>query len=86
MGIPLVATDVPGCRQVVEDGVNGYLCRPYDAKDLAQKMMMMIRLSDAERNRLGAAGRAKMLRDFDERIVLDCYLNAVREFAKQERH
>jgi len=86
MGIPLVATDVPGCRQVVEDGVNGYLCRPYDAKDLAQKMKMMIRLSDAERNRLGAAGRAKMLRDFDERIVLDHYMSAVRKFAKQEKH
>ena len=80
MGIPLIATDVPGCRQVVEDGVNGYLCRLSDSGDLARKMAMMIRLPDEERNRLGAAGRAKMLRDFDERIVLDHYLNAVREF------
>ena len=86
MCIPLIATDVTGCRQVVEDGVNGYLCQPKDAEDLAQKMRKMYGLSDGERERLGAAGRAKMLREFDERIVLDHYMSAVREFAEKGKY
>lgn len=85
MCIPLIATDVAGCRQVVEDGVNGFLCQPNDAEDLAQKMKCMIELNPEDRSKMGTAGREKMLREFDERIVLDCYMNAVREFAKQEK-
>lgn len=81
MSIPLIATDVPGCRQVVEDGVNGFLCRPYDSVDLAEKMKKMFCLSDFERSQMGAAGRIKMLNQFDEKIVLDQYMKAVKEFA-----
>lgn len=81
MSIPLIATDVPGCRQVVEDGVNGFLCRPYDPVDLAEKMKRMFCLSVFERSQMGAAGHIKMLNEFDEKIVLDQYMKAVREFA-----
>jgi glycosyltransferase involved in cell wall biosynthesis len=81
MSIPLIATDVPGCRQVVEDGVNGFLCRPYDAGNLAEKMTNMFYLRDVERRQMGAAGRVKMLNEFDEKIVLDRYLDAIRKFA-----
>lgn len=83
MGIPLIASDVPGCRQVVEDGVNGFLCRPYDAADLAQKMRHLLALAEAGRKKMGSAGREKMLREFDERVVLDEYMCAVKEFARK---
>jgi glycosyltransferase involved in cell wall biosynthesis len=81
MSIPLIATDVPGCRQVVEDNVNGFLCRLRDPDDLATKMIRMIQLSDIERTKMGRAGREKMLREFDERVVLDRYMAAVHEFS-----
>jgi len=81
MGIPLITTDVPGCRQVVDDGINGFLCRPYDPVDLAEKMKKMFCLSVFERSQMGAAGRIKMLNEFDEKIVLDQYMKAVREFS-----
>lgn len=83
MGIPLIASDVPGCRQVVVDGINGFLCRPFDAADLTQKMRHMLALGEVERKKLGSAGREKMLREFDERIVLDEYKSLVSEVIRK---
>lgn len=45
MAKPIVTTDVPGCRNVVDDGVNGYLCEVKNAYDLAVKMEMMLNLT-----------------------------------------
>jgi glycosyltransferase involved in cell wall biosynthesis len=77
MAKPLIATDVPGCRQVVDDGVNGYLCKSRDAQDLADKMLEMIRLPTEQRWAMGAASRAKMEREFDEKIVVERYLEVM---------
>ena len=77
MARPLIATDVPGCRQVVEEGTNGFLCAARDARSLAQAMLRMLRASTAERAALGAAGRARMEAEFDEKIVVERYLAAI---------
>jgi N,N'-diacetylbacillosaminyl-diphospho-undecaprenol alpha-1,3-N-acetylgalactosaminyltransferase len=70
MGKPLITTDTTGCREVVEDGINGLLVPVKDAPALARAMVRM--LSDlAMRERMGKAGREKMEREFDEQIVLD---------------
>ena len=82
MAIPIVATNVAGCRLVVEDGVNGFLCRPYDPQDLAGKMGAMLDLAPQARQQMGMAGRARMIREFDERIVTEEYMAAVRRFAR----
>lgn len=79
MGRPLIATDVPGCREVVEDGRNGLLCNVRDATDLAGKMLELVDMSPAERARMGRAGREKVEREFDERIVIDSYLEVIDE-------
>lgn len=79
MGRPLIATDVPGCREVVEDGRNGLLCNVSDAADLAEKMLEFIDMPPAERAHMGRAGRAKMEREFDERIVIDRYLEVIEQ-------
>lgn len=78
MAKPLIATDVPGCREVVEHGVTGLLCEARNAKDLAAKMIDVIDMSAEERQTMGAAGRAKMERQFDERLVIDAYLDTLR--------
>jgi glycosyltransferase involved in cell wall biosynthesis len=80
MARPVIATDVPGCRQVVEHGRTGYLCRVRDPRDLAEKMFAMIALPAAERLRLGAEGRRKMEREFDETLVIDRYLETLQRF------
>jgi len=77
MARPLVATNVPGCREVVDDGATGLLCAPRDAADLAEKLARMAALSDAERTAMGEAGRAKVMREFDQSIVIGQYLEAL---------
>ncbi len=76
---PLVTTDVPGCRDVVEDGVNGYLCRVRDAQNLADRMEEMIRLDSARREEMGRRGRDKVIAEFDEAIVIEHYQKAIDE-------
>jgi glycosyltransferase involved in cell wall biosynthesis len=70
MGKPLITTDTVGCREVVEEGINGLLVPVKNAPALAHAMVRM--LSDPTmRERMGKAGREKMEREFDEQIVLD---------------
>jgi glycosyltransferase involved in cell wall biosynthesis len=79
MSRPIITTDSVGCRDVVDDGVNGYLCRPRDTNDLAKKMKEMISLSQEERQDMGMRGREKVKREFDEKIVIDRYLQFIEE-------
>lgn len=74
MGKPLIATDVPGCRDVVDEGVNGFLCAAKDPESLARAMRRVIAMDPAEREALGARGRRKVESQFDERQVLATYL------------
>lgn len=78
MARPIVTTDSVGCRDVVDDGINGYLCKPQDAIDLADKMAQIVALSHAEREAMGQRGREKMEHEFDEQIVVNKYLQAIR--------
>lgn len=77
MARPLIATDVAGCRQAVEHGVNGLLCAPRDPAALAEAMLHMLRLDEEQRAAMGAAGRARVERDFAEQAVVDAYVEAV---------
>lgn len=77
MARPLVATDVPGCRSVVQDGRTGFLCAPKSAEALAAACARFLALSIDERARMGQAGRAKMEAGFDEAHVVSAYLAAI---------
>jgi len=83
MGKPLIATDIPGCREVVEDSVSGFLVPARDASGLADTMAKMLRLSQDERHRMGEMGRQRVIREFDERIVLQRYLDQVERCARR---
>ncbi|GAB3544321.1 glycosyltransferase family 4 protein [Noviherbaspirillum agri] len=77
MARPIIATDVTGCRDIVEDNVNGLLCRVKDPEDLAAKMIRMFQFSPEERLAMGWAGRRKVEREFDEKTVIQKYLDAL---------
>lgn len=79
MGRPIITTDAVGCRDAVDDGLTGYLCRARDAADLAVTMERMIALSAENRAQMGLRGREKMEREFDERVVIEKYLQAIGE-------
>lgn len=83
IGKPLITTDVAGCRDVVDDEQNGFLCRAYDDKNLAEKMEKILFLSDETRRSMGLHGRRKMERQFDERIVIKSYLKAIENIIHQ---
>lgn len=79
MGLPSVATDVPGCRHIVEHGRNGLLCEVKSVASLQAALEQMLALTDAERAALGAAARDRVEREFDESRVVQAALAVVRE-------
>lgn len=76
MGLPVVATDIRGCREVVQPGQNGLLVPPRDASSIADSIARLGN-SAGLRAAMGGAGRALARDRFDERnvarIVLDTY-------------
>ncbi len=82
MAKPIITTNNVGCKDVVEDGVNGYLCEVKNTNDLASKMVMMLNLSEREREAMGQRGREKIVKEFDEKIVIDKYLKTIKEILK----
>jgi glycosyltransferase involved in cell wall biosynthesis len=68
-GRAIIATDVPGCREIVEHGINGLLIPPKDVNSLAESMLKLAK--DPElRLQMGQNGRKKVLREFDDKIVI----------------
>jgi glycosyltransferase involved in cell wall biosynthesis len=82
MGLPIVATDVRGCREVVTSGVTGTLVPARDAPALQHAL---VPLADADRRRqMGAAGARRAREQFDERRVVDIVLDAYRNAARRK--
>jgi glycosyltransferase involved in cell wall biosynthesis len=67
-GRPIVATDTPGCREVVRDGENGLLVAPHDVAALAEAIAALAR-DPARRQAMGWAGRALVEREFAEPVI-----------------
>ena len=85
MAKPLIATDVPGCREVVQDGVNGYLCEVCNANDLANKMLQLIALPSQLRLQMGSQSRNIAETRFDEQIVIRKYLEVISEVTGRKK-
>lgn len=84
MGKPLIATDVPGCREVVFHEFNGYTCQVKDSQDLADKMEAMYDLSAQELSNFGQHSRLLVEEKFDEKIVINKYIEAIEEVTSQK--
>ncbi len=77
MARPIVATDVPGIRDVVLDKVTGLMCAPRNAESLARAMIAMIEMPPEVRTAMGQAGREKVQREFGIALVTERYLDAI---------
>lgn len=77
MGRPVITCDIPGCREAVEDGKTGLLCRVKDETDLLDKMREMAALSPQQRAAMGIAGRALMEKRFEKSAVVDATVKAI---------
>ncbi|MGB3181492.1 MAG: glycosyltransferase family 4 protein [Cyclobacteriaceae bacterium] len=77
MGRAIVATNVPGCNNVVEDGVNGLLCEAKNVTALADAMRVMAQADEELVRDMGCNGRKIVEQRFDEKIVINKYINAI---------
>ncbi len=77
MGRPVIATDVPGCRAVVERGQTGLLCEARSGESLAEACLQFLDMSPEARAAMGQAGRARMEEHYDEKLVVNAYLAAI---------
>ncbi|MEM9846502.1 MAG: glycosyltransferase family 4 protein [Bacteroidota bacterium] len=80
MSKPIIATDTPGCREVVKEAYNGFLCQAGDTEDLVKKLGMMIDLPATARYQMGLNGRKIVLKKFDESLIVAHYLNTLEAY------
>nr|WP_269145774.1 glycosyltransferase family 4 protein [Anaerostipes faecalis] len=76
-GRALITSDIPGCREAVSKGINGYLCKVKNAKDLYKKMQQFVELSPEEREMMGQKGRQKMKKQFAKEMVVEKTIRAI---------
>lgn len=73
VGRPIIATDIPGCRETVDEGKNGFLVKVKDSRSLAEGMLRYLNLSDAEKQAFSKHSRKKAEETFDVRQVIKEY-------------
>ena len=78
MGRPSIASDIPGCREGIDDGVSGYTFELKNVDDLVAKVESFINLPYSEKEKMGKAARLKMEREFDRNIVTNIYLEEIK--------
>jgi glycosyltransferase involved in cell wall biosynthesis len=74
---PIITTNTPGCKDVVDDGINGFLCEVKSSSELAIQMEKMINLSQDQRIEMGIKSRNKIINEFDEQIVIEKYIKTI---------
>ena len=79
---PVITTDTAGCREVVEEGKNGYLVPVKEVNSLAMAMKKMMELTKEERIQMGKYGREKAIREFDDNLIADDILNIILDVLK----
>ncbi len=75
---PIITTDRAGCKEIVDDGVNGFIVKQKDTLDLVQKIEKFLALDNEQRKQMGIAGRQKVEREFDRNFVIEKYLEEIK--------
>ena len=76
-GRPVITTDVPGCRETVDDGVTGVIVKAKDTNSLIEGVERFLTMSYEQKKQMGLEGRKKVEREFDRQIVVKAYLDAI---------
>lgn len=77
MGKPLIASNIPGCKEIIRNGYNGYLFEVGSSTDLKDKIFKFIKLSKKEKEVMGMNSRKIVETEFDRNIIIDEYINAI---------
>ncbi len=73
-GRPIITTDRSGCREVIDDGINGFVVRQQDTRDLICQIEKFLALPHARKEAMGLAGRKKVEAEFDRQTVVEKYM------------
>lgn len=84
-GRPVITTDMPGCRDTVEDGKTGFVCQPDDVDSLVSSIEKFLSMPHEEKRAMGLAGRRRMEKSFDRNIVVNRYMDEIREIGRTNR-
>ena len=76
-GRPIITTDRPGCREIVDNSINGFIVKQQDAQDVIHKIELFLALPYEKKREMGLAARRKVEREFDRQIVVDAYLKEI---------
>lgn len=76
-GRPVIAADRPGCRETVEDGITGFLVPVKNEEAVLDAVDKILKMTADERKTMGLAGRKKIEREFDRKIVVKAYLDEI---------
>ena len=80
MSKPIITTDIPGCKETVDDGVNGFLCKPHDTESLLSSLRKFMALTVEERKKMGYYGRKKAIAQFDVSNVIEIYDSITKKY------
>lgn len=76
---PSIASDINGCKEGIDDGITGYVFEPRSVEELTKRIEMFINLSHEEKEKMGKSARLKMKREFDRQIVVNAYMDVVKD-------
>lgn len=82
IGRPIIASNVPGCRELIENEVNGLLCEVKNADDLAKKINAIAEYSDEKLKEMGKKSRLMIEEQYSEERIFDAYLNEIKQILK----
>ena len=80
MGLPSLASDVPGCRNVIQNGVNGLLFKPKSIQSIKTALNVMLNMNSLERANMGLKARKIIEENFDEEIVINKFFDVLKDF------
>lgn len=81
-GRPIITTNRAGCREIVDNGKNGYIIEQKNTLDLVDKINKFIALSYDDKMHMGYMGRNKVEKEFDRKIVVNSYLRELEKICR----
>ena len=82
-GRPIIATDIPGCREIFEEGATGIGFKPREVESLVSAIEKFLKLFHKEKEAMGKAGREKMVKEFDRNGVVNKYISEIEKCEKR---
>ena len=84
MGRPAIASDIPGCREGIDEGISGYTFKLKDVDSLVAAIERFLAMSHEQKVAMGLSARKKMEREFDRNIVTDIYLQEINNICSKK--